>query len=512
MSAPDRTASWLVRRGEEPRLSLYVREIRSRAWLVAGCVAAALAAALVYSAVAPQTYKAEADLLVTPVAADDPNLVGLPLVRSSSDPTSDVLTVAKLVSSPAVAVRVERKLRLGITPRALLERVEATPVTQSSIIAVTTTARHPVRAAALANAFARATIAERTHQLHVQLQRMIPALRATMARVPRGDRTQLSQQLAVLETLRAGSDPTLRIASLAEVPTAAAWPRKGISLAVGALAGLVLALVAVFVIQALDSRLRSEEQLRELYDLPLLARVPPQRGSERPLAPAELTPAAEETFRMLRSAFTRGGPSGAGGRSIMVTGDGPGLGKTTVALNLAVALAAAGKQVIVLEADVRNPTVGLSLGVSAKYGITQVLRREIDLVDALIWSPAVGPGLELLLASHRDSDAIDLLSPVSARRLLAEAAAIADYVVIDTPPVTDISDALAFADEVDDVLVVARLGRSRLGKLADLGELLARRGVRPAGVVLVGAESNGAEGYHYYYARAAREREVAGRL
>jgi Mrp family chromosome partitioning ATPase/capsular polysaccharide biosynthesis protein len=485
---------WLGARLEQPSLKRYAQAVRARLGLVCAFVVVATGAALAYTQITPKHYQAEADLLVTPVSPDNTALVGLPLIRNTSDPTSDVLTVSKLVSSPAVAQLVAGQL--GGNLNALLGDIQATPVTQSSIIAIQATAGSPARAAAIANGFAHQTINLRTAALHAQLATQIPSLRASMAGLSASERGALSSQLAILETLRVAPDPTVTISSTARVPTSPSSPSRKLSIAAGAFAGLVLALLVVFGLQALDPRLRDEDELRGLYRIPLLAKIPRQRSTKTPLAPRELTPATEEAFRSLRTAYTvRDGETNRG-RAILLTGDNAGNGKTTVALNLAAMLAAAGRQVILIEADLRRPSIGRALGVRASRGVSEVLLGDSELVDALIWARPYGPLLELLLARPGAADALDRVSSSCAAELVGVACELAEFVIIDCPPLADVSEALIFADAADDVLVVARIGRSQMRRLTDLGELLERRGITPAGLVLVGAEHSGSS---YYY-------------
>jgi capsular exopolysaccharide synthesis family protein len=485
---------WLGARLEQPSLKRYAQAVRSRLGLVCAFVVVATVAALAYTLVTPKRYQAEADLLVTPVSPDDTALVGLPLIRDTSDPTSDVLTVSKLVSSPAVAQLVAHQL--GGSASALLGGVQATPVTQSEIIAIQATAGSPARAAAIANAFAQQTINVRTAALHAQLARLIPSLRASMAALTPDERGPLTSQLAVLETLQVAPDPTVTISSTARPPTAPSSPNRKLNVAAGACAGLVLALLVVFALQALDPRLRDEDELRELYRIPLLAKIPRQHAARTPLPPGELTPAAEEAFRTLRTAYTvrEGRPNR--GRSILLTGDNAGNGKTTVALNLAAALATAGRQVILIEADLRRPSIGTALGVRASCGVADVLLGGCELVDAMIWARPCGPMLELLLAGPGTCDSVDRMTKSTIAAMIGEACELAEFVIIDAPPLTDVSEAVMFADTADDVLVVARVGRSQMRRLADLGELLERRGITPAGLVLVGADQSRSS---YYY-------------
>lgn len=502
--------SWLAPRQRRAELSRYLDLLRSHWLVLVAFVAAGLVAAFAYTSVAPKTYTAQSNLLVTPVAEDDPNLIGLPLVRDTADPTADVLTVAQLVTSPDVSARVASQL--GGNPNALVSNVSASPVTQSQIIAVQATASSAARATTLANAFARQTVQFRTNAMHAQLAKLIPSLEASMRKVSSGNRAGLQQQLAVLDTLRSSPDPTVSVSSPATPPSAPASPNRKTSLAAGAFGGLIVGLLAILALNALDPKLRDEDQLREIYALPLLAKIPKQRAGRTPLVSRELIPAVGEAFRTLRAAFTvrHAGSEGAPkrGSAILVTGDAAAAGKSTVALNLATSLTAAGKQVIVIEADLRRPSIGQALRVRAPRGVAEVLLGKAELAEALVWTPDHGPQLELLLGTTADAGEIDRISPESARQLVREAREMADFVVIDSPPMTEVTDALAFAEEADDVVLVARVGASQVRKMSDLGELLTRSRIVPAGVVLVGVSESGG----YYYRAASDQRVFAGLL
>lgn len=497
---PDKTAdSWLAARPRRGELSQYLGMLRSHWLMIVSFIAVGLVAAFAYVTVAHKTYKSQADLIVTPVAPDDPNLIGLSLVRETADPTADVLTVSQLVTSPSVSSLVAKQL--GGQPNALVSHISATPVTQSEIIAVEATASSPGEAAKLADAFANQTVQERSNVMHAQVASLIPTLKASLSGLPTGDRSSLASELAVLETLRSSPDPTVRVSSEAVPPSSPASPDRKLSLAAGGFVGLIAGLLMMLAVNALDPKLRDEDQLREIFDLPLLVRVPKQRSGRTPLTSRELTAPVSEAFRTLRSAFTvrvaeRKRGQRRRGHAILITGDAAADGKSTVALNLATSLTAAGQQVILIEADLRRPSIGLALRVRAPHSIVDVLLGNAQLVEALVWMRQYGPNLELLLATNHDAREIDKVTAESARQLVREARSMCDFVVIDSPPMTDVTDALAFAEEADDVVLVARVGNSHVRKMSDLGELLTRQGIVPTGVVLVGGADPG--GYYYY--------------
>jgi succinoglycan biosynthesis transport protein ExoP len=487
----------------------YLHTLRERVRLIAVVTLATTIVAAAYLAVADDKYRAEADLLVSPASQNDTALTGLPVIHESSDPTRDVSTASRLVTSRDVAARVQRRLGLDESVSELQGAVSAEPVAQSNIVSVRAEANSPQLAASIANGFATEVVAERSEELRREINQQIPRIRQQIAEAAaRGQDTQvLSGQLVRLESLRATGDPTLRVETRAQPPPSPYAPRPALTLAAGILAGLILGVGAAFAMSALDPRLRREEQLRELYSLPILARVPkekrartfsfgerrwgfgPREKHRHALPPGELSPMTLESFRTLRTmlAAQRGAESDS--RSVLITGPSPQDGKTTTAINLASSLALAGNRVILIEADFRRPTVGEALGIQARAGIGDVLLGNVPLESALVPAPPFDYNLSVLLVDRADDWLAEVLSLPAAETLLEEAKALADYVVLDTPPLTQVIDAMPLARQVDDVVLVVRLGSSNIAQLARLGDLLDQNAIRPTGFVVVGGPS-----------------------
>jgi capsular exopolysaccharide synthesis family protein len=499
-------ADWIQPPEEEIGLRRYVETLRERMWIVVAAVAITTGIAILYVLTASKVYEAEADLLVTPIASTDTPLVGLPgLIPSSSDPTRDVATASRLVANTDVADRVKEKLGSSDSARSLLGKVSAEPVASSNIVAVTAEAGSPEEAQELANTFATEAAANQTEQLHNAIDQRLPRLVDNL-RQGTGDPAALRATISTLENLRSGSEASLRVEVRADTPTSPVSPRPMLSIAGGLLAGLVLGVGAAFASQAMDPRLRREEQLRRLYRLPILARIPRDSHSrDRPLGPLELSPATSEAYRTLRGTLAVSRRSSrSGSHAILVTGSSPSEGKTTTAINLSSSLATAGHNVILIEADLRRPGIAPALNLQSKYGVASVLVESVALQDALATTPTFGSNLGILLADYEGGWISDLFALPSARELIAEARRLADYVIIDSPPLTDVIDTLPLVDYVDDVVLVAGIGRTHLRKLTQLGELLAENGVRPAGFAVVGTPRPRRSEYHYYAGRQPR--------
>jgi capsular exopolysaccharide synthesis family protein len=498
-----RDDSWIQPPQEQEGLSRYVETLRERFLIVVITLALTVGVAVLYLATATKQYQGESDVLVTASSSGDPNLQGLPLIFGSSDPTRDVETASRLITNINVANRVAQELDGPETPPALLDQVTAEPIAQSNFVAVTATASSPQAAQDLANSFTRQAVAVKTEAVHQALDSSIAALQT---RAQGSQSTDLSAQLAELQGLRSRPDPNLQVQTLATLPASPSSPRPTLTLVAGIFGGLVLGITAAFAFQVLDTRLRREEQLRRLYRLPILGRIPKENkpDDDRPLSPDKLSPATSEAYRTLRGTLAASSRRSKGDfQSILVTGSSPSEGKTTTGISLAASLAAAGKSVILIEADLRRPAIGQALDIKPVHGIVSVLIESVALEDALVTSPVFGANLGLLLADYEGGWITELFALPAANELIEEAGRMADYVIIDSPPLTDVIDALPLATYVDEVLIVVRLGKTQLGKLAQLGELLAENGIRPSGFAVIGTPRPKRSDYHYY---ADRER------
>ena len=294
----------------------------------------------------------------------------------------------------------------------------------------------------------------------------------------------------------------MRVETLADLPQDPSKPKPFLTITGGILAGLVLGIVAAFAAQILDPRLRREEQLRRRYRLPILARIPKEDSRrDQPLGPRNLSAAAAEAYRTLRATISRvHAPETKAGQVILVTGPSASEGKSTTAVNLASSLALTGQDVILIEADLRRPSLSSVLEVKpSSGGVVSVLIEHNRLSQALVTSPTYGPHLRILLADQSGSGWVtDLFSIPAADAMIRDARRLADFVVIDSPPLNEVIDALPLARQADDVLVVARIGKTRIDKLGQLADLLAESGITPIGFAVIGTPRPGRRDYRYY--------------
>jgi Mrp family chromosome partitioning ATPase len=482
-------SDWFSKARESEGFPYYLEVLRSRLWFIILVLVLCVGAAVFSLSRATRVYESSADVLVTPVASDNSALVGLGLPTASSDPARDIETVARLIKTQVVARRVIQTLHLETTPGELLGRIDTTPVASSNVIAIAARANAADGAAQLANAFAAAAVADRTARMHASLDTMIPELKAQIASLRPSDvsvRADLLQRLRDLETLRAGQDPTVRVEVPAEPHSSPIAPRPMLTIAAAILAGLLIGGAVAVGSQMIDPRLRQEEQLRR-YRIPVLARVPVdgKKSSRRmgPLIPAAVPTRVHDSYALLAASLAGANPQ----RSILVTGPSPGDGKTTSALSLASAVAAHGP-VILVEGDSRRPMLGRLLSVRPEHGLGSVLAGMSSLGDSLVRGSTLVPGVQLLLQAQGEPPLP--VSRARARQFVEQAFELAEWVIVDTPPLNIIPDVLPLAQEVDDVVIVVRMGNTRLKAMAELAELLSQQGITPSGFVLIGGRSS----------------------
>jgi O-antigen/teichoic acid export membrane protein/Mrp family chromosome partitioning ATPase/LPS O-antigen subunit length determinant protein (WzzB/FepE family) len=505
-------ADWIVPVDTERNFAAYLAAIWAGRWIVVVVVVAALAGAVAYVEAAPKVYEAHAQLLITPLPATA-SVTGLGLIQQSAVPQNDIETGAGFVTTTAVAQRVRQALGTNQSTQHLLNNITVSPIANTDDVDIAARANSPAQAVRLADAFANATVADRTATLSSLLTQRISTIERQIAGLGTSNgpaKNALETQLGQYETLQTGSNPNVRVQALANPPTSPISPKKALTLVAGLVGGLVAGIGLVFLIQLLDPRLRREEELREGFRLPILARIPraPRRSRKRrggPMVPNQLTPEATDAFRTLRAVLSSRKSGNRQGRTVLVTGPTPFDGKSTTAINLAATLAAADERVLLIEGDIRRPSIGAALNIAVPDDAASVLENdesvlfgrytlEDALVDTALAEGENSPHLRMLLAPNRNGADTPPLSPAAFRSMLTAARSITDWVVIDAPPLIYAPELLSASGMVDDVILVVRLGNTNLGNLSETAEMLSQYGIRPTGFVVVGTS-----GHSEYY-------------
>jgi succinoglycan biosynthesis transport protein ExoP len=484
--------------------------LRNHKLLIVFCMILTAAAAVALSVRQKKEYSASASLLFR-----DPQFAeqlfgstgGVP-----TDPTRAAATNVTLVGLETVADRTAKALGHGITGPEVKSEVSVAAQGQSDVVTVTANDRKPRRAQRIANGFARQFIDFRAHADRskiLQAQRLanheFAQLSPTDQTGPRGaSLSRASDQLGVLASLQTGNAELVQPADLPTSPSSPQTARNGI---VGAVLGLLLGIALAFTFERLNRRLREPEELSEAYGLPLLGTIHESRALRKGLGDGKLPAGDQEAFRTLRGAL-RYFNVDHDVRSVMVTSANRGEGKSTVAWYLSCA-AAANAQAVLVETDLRRPTLASRHGLSPAPGLSEVLTGQLELADAIQGVPIVGglPAatngtgntpqrwLSVLVAGAVPPNPTELIDSQAMADLLERLSDAYDFVVLDTPPASLVSDAFPLVSLVSGVLVVSRLRDATDESARAIRERLDRLSAPLLGVVANRAKNGRRDGY-----------------
>ncbi|MFE7845368.1 polysaccharide biosynthesis tyrosine autokinase [Microbacterium sp. NPDC057407] len=290
------------------------------------------------------------------------------------------------------------------------------------------------------------------------------------------------------------------VARVIEPATPAAFqssPNKQRDAVLGAFAGALLAALGIAVWTLLDTRVRSEDALRRITDLPVLGGIPRRKDkSRRALVVSEPNSTSAEAYRRVRSSL-RFAAVEHEISAIAVTSSIPGEGKTSTAVNLALTYAEAGLRVLIVDADLRRPMVAETLGLENSVGLTTMLVGAVDFEGARL--PWGDTSLWVLPAGEVPPNPAELLASVAMTELLRELRAQFDVMIVDTAPLLSVSDATIIAQSVDTTIVVADVTKVHLAQLGRSLEALDRARAQVAGVLFSRVKRQRGDDYNYYY-------------
>ncbi len=244
--------------------------------------------------------------------------------------------------------------------------------------------------------------------------------------------------------------PPVKIISRAEPPAVPSSPNKKLYMGISIMGGLFLGLVVAFLIEYLDTSVKTMADAESLLGLPVLT-VIPNKGGPMPLTQDSSSLPHAEGYRILRAKLDLKVVNGVGPSLTMLSG-GPGEGKSTTVYNLAVVCAQSGNSVILVDCDLRRPTVHSLTNVSNERGVANYLRGEGEAVE-YVQQTAI-PKLHVLASGDIPLSEIGVLAGDKIRAMLEDLKQRYDLVLVDSPPVLGISDGSIIAREVDYVILV----------------------------------------------------------
>jgi capsular exopolysaccharide synthesis family protein len=427
-------------------------------------------------------------------------------VFNTVDPSRQAATNQSLVALPAVSELVAHQL--GISAGRVLSELAFNSDPSSDVLHIKVTDPSPQMAANIANAYVQEYIAFRQQAARAQLSASEALVTSKLAQIPASQANgpvaqTLLQDRNNLELLASAQTGNAQQVQTATVPSSPSFPTPSRDAIIGLLVGLLAAGVIVAVLERLDWRIKSAAEVDDLYGVPVLGLIPVSSALDGPGARG--TARDQDAFGMVRAQL-RYFDVDRDTRRVMVTSAESAEGKSLISLNIARAAARSDeKSVLLIEADMRRPSLTEMIGLEQVAGLAELLSHSQDLASGLrelVVAPEQDTGdpakLDVLLAGTTPPNPVELLESKRMADLLDHAESIYDLVIIDTPPIGVVSDAIPLVHQVDGVLVISRLGRTRRDHAVRLMKQLRGLNAHILGVVVNGAEPT-VSGYYGGY-------------
>lgn len=373
-------------------------------------------------------YAAQVTLFVSASSTsdDDPGSAAAAAYQGSLLSQQKVKSYTELLKGHRVLSGVIDRLHLDTAPRQLAANVTTTVIPDTSLLTATVHDPSPQRATQIADAVGR------------EFVKLVPRLES----VPRGHRPAVK----------------VTVVSPAELPTAPVSPRPVRNIALGCVLGLLVSFGLAAARRALDTTVKTAEQAEEISATPTLASVAFDPGARKDplIGPGSPGPRAE-AFRKLRTNLEFADVDRRH-KVVLVTSAMPDEGKSLTACNLALSIAEADRRVILVDADLRRPSVARYLGLPNGIGLTSVLLGGVTLPEA---TQRRAGTLSVLASGPIPPNPATLLSSQRLRTVLDELRGAYDVVIVDSPPALPVADAAVLAAACDGVIVVVRHGKTR---------------------------------------------------
>ena len=446
-------------------------------------------------------------------------------------------TYVQLLTERSVLEKVIPLLPYTTTVEQLKVKISASVVRDTNLIQVNVTDPNPATAALIANSLATAfsnqveeTQAARYQasedSLQVQMKRVDEQIQQTRADIQalgtdaanKDQRDRLQANLVQYQTsynTYSQSYEQIRFtaaqnnSNVTQVETAIPVftpisPRVATNTALAGVVGLLLALGAVLLFESLDDTLRHTGQITNESGLPVLGFIPfftVEEGQRLPVVAVSPRSPIAERFRALRTNIQFTSPDHPL-HTLLITSPGPGDGKSTVSSNLAVAISQGGRRVTMVDADMRRPTLHKRLSVENQGGLGALFIQPKLYLNGNLQSTGM-PGLNVLTGGSVPPNPAELLGSAKMLDILRAVKDETEMVIIDSPPVTSVTDAVVLAPGVDGVLIIVRPGVTKLAAAREAINELKRAGANILGLIVNGVRAEDIRYYsgyyHYYY-------------
>lgn len=431
-------------------------------------VFAAVAAA---TFIMPPKYTATAEVFATYAGQSGETQTTNDMSSGANYLNTQITTYPELVKTEAVLQPVIKDLGLDMTTTDLADVVTATNPTNTFMVDISAEVGDPQQAADIANSVAK-NLAD-----------------------------QISSDLYNNSSSSNGSPIKLTVVQKAQTPTSQSSPNIPLYLAVGLIFGIIVGVGVALLKDILNTKVDSTDDVRELTHASSLGTVPQAAilDDSRPVVAAQPAGSEAEEFRRIRTnlSFLTTTATQGHGRLLVITSTDPSEGKTTVSSNVAVALAEEGKSVLLIDADLRHPSVAHKLGIEGHVGLSHVLSRQASPADVIqkYWKP----NLHIMPAGKRPANASILLNSDLMKEMVDQALTQYDYVIIDTAPLSVASDATVFGRMAGGLVLVTGKGVVEKKELRSTATALQTAEVPILGFIFNFADPKKIHSKNYYY-------------
>lgn len=515
-------------------LEQYLKRIFRWWWLILLSTGIAAGASYYASLQQPRIYTTTTTLMVGQV------------IQKANPTGQDFATIERLgqsyaqmaVRQPILQATVDN-LELKMGWQGLRGRVNATQLPRTQLLAITVQDNSPERAVAVADEIAHQLILQsptspenqqrnergkfvqrqlddlearieatqiRVEALKVELEtafsaRQIQDLQTEIASLESLINNWQANYTGLLDFLQGGGDPNfLTVIEPAQLPRVPISPKVEVNVLLAAAVGFALAVAAGLLLEYIDDTVKTSDELSEILDVTTLGSVgySKRTASNKALISHEnpFSPVAEG-FRILRSniqfvALDR--PV----KSILVTSPEPNAGKSTTAANLGVIMAQADFRTIIVDGDLRRPSMHTIFGVPNSSGLTNAIRSPATEFNGLLKETGI-ENLQLITSGPLPPNPAELLGSPGLPQLLQRLETMADVIIVDSSPILAVTDALVLSNQVDGVILVTRAGRSRRDMIRRTIKSLRQARANVLGGVLSGVSTRDRDGYYYHY-------------
>ncbi|GAA6527719.1 polysaccharide biosynthesis tyrosine autokinase [Intrasporangium sp. DVR] len=431
--------------------------IRTRWRLIAACVLIVIGATAASTLMATPVYEATARVYLSTVKPTDDKSPG----GTYAITQKDLNTYVAILGSPAVQDPLRE--RLGLAPGTGID-ITGTVSELTNVLDLQARSSDPQRAADIANT-AGPVLAEAA-------KKFSPLL---------ANNNQLVEAEAITPALAPGEPIS---------------PNVKQNLALALLAGLVIGVGVALLRHVADTKVRGDDDIRKLSDRPILATIPFVKGTDGPVLSLVDDPHTHhaEAIRRLRTNILFVDVT-TQGHSFVITSSNPGEGKTTTTVNLAIAMADAGSKVLLIDGDLRNPSVAKTMGLEGSAGLTTVLLGRAEPADVIqVWRDTT---LHVLPAGQIPPNPSELLGSEAMSQLFQKLAQEFDYILIDSPPINPVIDAVLLNQLTHGLIMVVASERTRRRELESALRSLQTVEVPVAGFALNLATGANSATYRY---------------